>query len=97
MFFTEPEYESIRRTFSLIFCVRGDFLRRMIGAVATLRSHRATLALVEDGRRCAPRKPFGSNVLGRPGMFSADVAGQTDNLPWGVRFTELGHENHAVP
>src|SRR6267143_449135 len=46
---------------------------------------------------CAPGIALG-NVLGRQGCFSAGCCwGKPTNLPWGVRFTELGHEVTGVP
>jgi phosphatidylglycerol:prolipoprotein diacylglycerol transferase len=46
---------------------------------------------------CAPGIALG-NVLGRQGCFSAGCCwGKPTTLPWGVRFTQLGHDITGVP
>src|SRR6185295_1081552 len=46
---------------------------------------------------CAPGIAIG-NFFGRQGCFSAGCCwGKPTTLPWGVKFTELGHEITGVP
>ena len=46
---------------------------------------------------CAPGIAIG-NFFGRQGCFAAGCCwGKPTSLPWGVRFTELGHEITGVP
>jgi phosphatidylglycerol:prolipoprotein diacylglycerol transferase len=46
---------------------------------------------------CAPGIALG-NFFGRQGCFAAGCCwGKPTSLPWGVRFTELGHEITGVP
>jgi phosphatidylglycerol:prolipoprotein diacylglycerol transferase len=46
---------------------------------------------------CAPGIAIG-NFFGRQGCFAAGCCwGKPTNLPWGVQFTELGHEITGVP
>jgi len=101
MFFTEPEYrEHPAQLFSLDFLRSGGvFYGGLIGAVVTayflIRRYRLPWWKTADA--CAPGIALG-NVLGRQGCFSAGCCwGKPTNLPWGVRFTQLGHQITGVP
>ena len=101
MFFTEPEYrEHPAQLFSLDFLRSGGvFYGGLIGAVTTayILIRRYGLPWWKTADACAPGIALG-NVLGRLGCFSAGCCwGKPTNLPWGVRFTELGHEITGVP
>lgn len=101
MFFTEPEYrEHPAQLFSLDFLRSGGvFYGGLIGALITayLLMRRYGLPWWKTADACAPGIALG-NVLGRLGCFSAGCCwGKPTNLPWGVRFTELGHEVTGVP
>ena len=101
MFFTEPEYrEHPAQLFSLDFLRSGVvFYGGLIGALITayLLMRRYGLPWWKTADACAPGIALG-NVLGRLGCFSAGCCwGKPTDLPWGVRFTELGHEVTGVP
>jgi len=101
MFFTEPEYrEHPAQLLSLDFLRSGGvFYGGLIGAViaAYLLIRRYGLPWWQTADACAPGIALG-NVLGRQGCFSAGCCwGKPTNLPWGVRFTQLGHEITGVP
>ncbi len=101
MFFTEPDYrEHPAQLFSLDFLRSGGvFYGGLIGAVAAayILIRRYGLPWWKTADACAPGIALG-NVLGRQGCFSAGCCwGKPTNLPWGVRFTELGHEITGVP
>src|SRR3989440_6431492 len=101
MLFTEPEYrQNPRLLFSLDFLRSGGvFYGGLIGAIiaAYILMRRWKLPWWKTADACAPGIALG-NVLGRQGCFSAGCCwGKPTNLPWGVRFTELGHEITGVP
>src|SRR5438477_644399 len=101
MLFTEPEYrQNPRLLFSLDFLRSGGvFYGGLIGAViaAYILMRRWKLPWWKTADACAPGIALG-NVLGRQGCFSAGFCwGKATNLPWGVRFSELGHEVTGVP
>ncbi len=101
MFFTEPEYrEHPLQLFSLDFLRSGGvFYGGLLGALITgyLLMRRWKLPWWKTADAYAPGIALG-NVLGRQGCFSAGCCwGKPTNLPWGVRFTELGHEVTGVP
>lgn len=101
MFFTEPEYrEHPAQLLSLDFLRSGGvFYGGLIGALiaAYLLMRRYGLPWWQTADACAPGIALG-NVLGRQGCFSAGCCwGKPTNLPWGVRFTQLGHEITGVP
>ncbi len=101
MFFTEPEYrEHPLQLFSLDFLRSGGvFYGGLLGAIITgyFLMRRWKLPWWKTADACAPGIALG-NVLGRQGCFSAGCCwGKPTNLPWGVRFTELGHEVTGVP
>lgn len=101
MFFTEPEYrEHPLHLLSLDFLRSGGvFYGGLLGAIITgyFLMRRWKLPWWKTADACAPGIAIG-NVLGRQGCFSAGCCwGKPTSLPWGVRFTELGHEVTGVP
>src|SRR5437660_2971120 len=101
MLFTEPEYrQNPRLLFSLDFLRSGGvFYGGLIGAIITgyILMRRWKLPWWKTADACAPGIALG-NFLGRQGCFSAGCCwGKPTTLPWGVRFTELGHEITGVP
>ncbi len=101
MFFTEPEYrENPLQLFSLDFLRSGGvFYGGLLGALIAgyILIKRWKLPWWKTADACAPGIALGS-VLGRQGCFAAGCCwGRPTNLPWGVRFTEAGHEITGVP
>src|SRR5438309_3192870 len=101
MFLTEPEYrEHPLQLFSLDFLRSGGvFYGGLIGAVLTgyFLMKRYKLPWWKTADACAPGVAIG-NFFGRQGCFSAGCCwGKPTNLPWGVKFTQLGHEITGVP
>lgn len=101
MLFTEPDYrEHPALLFSLDFLRSGGvFYGGLIGAVLTgfLLMRRYKLPWWKTADACAPGIALG-NVLGRQGCFSAGCCwGKPTTMPWGMKFTELGHEITGVP
>src|SRR5207247_1036133 len=101
MFLTEPEYrEHPLQLFSLDFLRSGGvFYGGLIGAVLTgyFLMKRYKLPWWKTADACAPGIAMG-NFFGRQGCFSAGCCwGKPTNLPWGVKFTEVGHEITGVP
>jgi phosphatidylglycerol:prolipoprotein diacylglycerol transferase len=101
MLFTEPEYrQNPMMLFSLDFLRSGGvFYGGLIGAIIAgfLLMRRWKLPWWKTADACAPGIALG-NVLGRQGCFSAGCCwGKPTTLPWGVRFSELGHEVTGVP
>jgi phosphatidylglycerol:prolipoprotein diacylglycerol transferase len=101
MFFTEPEYrDHPLQLLSLDFLRSGGvFYGGLLGAVLTgyLLMRRYKLPWWRTADACAPGIAIG-NFFGRQGCFAAGCCwGKPTNLPWGVRFTELGHEITGVP
>jgi phosphatidylglycerol:prolipoprotein diacylglycerol transferase len=101
MFWTEPEYrEHPLQLFSLDFLRSGGvFYGGLIGAVLTgyFLMKRYKLPWWKTADACAPGIAIG-NFFGRQGCFSAGCCwGKPTNLPWGVKFTEVGHEITGVP
>src|SRR5437588_3583387 len=101
MLFTEPEYrQNPRLLFSLDFLRSGGvFYGGLIGAVIAgyVLMRRWKLPWWKTADACARGLALG-NVLGRQGCFSAGCCwGKRTTLPWGVRFTEAGHEVTGVP
>jgi phosphatidylglycerol:prolipoprotein diacylglycerol transferase len=101
MFFTEPEYrEHPLQLFSLDFLRSGGvFYGGLLAAILTgyFLMRRWKLPWWKTADVCAPGIALG-NTLGRQGCFSAGCCwGKPTNLPWGVRFTELGHQVTDVP
>jgi phosphatidylglycerol:prolipoprotein diacylglycerol transferase len=101
MLFTEPEYrEHPLQLLSLDFLRSGGvFYGGLIGAAITgyLLMRRYRLPWWKTADACAPGIALGS-FLGRLGCFSAGCCwGKPTTLPWGVKFSELGHEITGVP
>lgn len=101
MLVVEPQYrQDPLHLFSLDFLRSGGvFYGGLIGAILAgyflMRRYRLPWWKTADA--CAPGIALG-NVLGRLGCFAAGCCwGTPTNLPWGVRFTELGHEITGVP
>ena len=101
MLFTEPEYrENPLQLLSLDFLRSGGvFYGGLIGAVVAgyLLMKRYQLPWWKTADACAPGIAIG-NFFGRQGCFAAGCCwGEPTTLPWGVKFTELGHEITGVP
>src|SRR5437899_420628 len=101
MFFTESEYRhNPRLLFSLDFLRSGGvFYGGLIGAIVTgyILMRRWKLPWWKTADACAPGIALG-NFLGRQGCFSAGCCwGKPTTMPWGMKFTELGHEITGVP
>ena len=101
MLFTEPEYRQ-----DPLLLVSLDFLRSggvwyggLLGAVLAsyLLMKRYQLPWWKTADAFAPGIAIG-NFFGRQGCFAAGCCwGKPTDLPWGVKFTELGHEITGVP
>jgi phosphatidylglycerol:prolipoprotein diacylglycerol transferase len=101
MLFTEPEYrEHPMQLLSLDFLRSGGvFYGGLIGAVLMgyFLMKRYKLPWWKTADACAPGIAIG-NFFGRQGCFAAGCCwGKPTTLPWGVKFTELGHEITGVP
>lgn len=101
MLLTEPEYrDHPAQLFSLDFLRSGGvFYGGLLGAVVSgfFLMRRYKLPWWKTADACAPGIALG-NVLGRQGCFSAGCCwGKPTTLPWGVKFTQLGHEITGVP
>lgn len=101
MLFTEPEYrDHPAQLLSLDFLRSGGvFYGGLIGAVVSgyLLMRRYKLPWWKTADACAPGIALG-NFFGRQGCFAAGCCwGKPTSLPWGVKFTELGHEVTGVP
>jgi phosphatidylglycerol:prolipoprotein diacylglycerol transferase len=101
MLFTEPEYrDHPLQLLSLDFLRSGGvFYGGLIGAILTgyFLMRRYKLPWWKTADACAPGIAIG-NFFGRQGCFAAGCCwGKPTTLPWGVKFTELGHEITGVP
>jgi phosphatidylglycerol:prolipoprotein diacylglycerol transferase len=101
MFFTEPEYRDHPwQLLSLDFLRSGGvFYGGLIGAILTgyFLMRRYQLPWWKTADACAPGIAIG-NFFGRQGCFAAGCCwGKPTTLPWGVKFTELGHQITGVP
>jgi phosphatidylglycerol:prolipoprotein diacylglycerol transferase len=101
MLFTEPEYRAQPwQLLSLDFLRSGGvFYGGLLGAVVAgyLLVKRYKLPWWRTADACAPGIAIG-NFFGRQGCFAAGCCwGEPTTLPWGVKFTELGHEITGVP
>ena len=101
MLFTEPEYrQDLGQLLSLDFLRSGGvFYGGLLGAVIVgyLLMRRYKLPWWRTADACAPGIALG-NFFGRQGCFAAGCCwGEPTNLPWGVKFTELGHQITGVP
>lgn len=101
MLFTEPDYRgNPLQLLSLDFLRSGGvFYGGLLGAVITgyflMRYYKLPWWKTADA--CAPGIALG-NFFGRQGCFAAGCCwGKPTSLPWGVKFTELGHEITGVP
>ncbi|HEV2705074.1 MAG TPA: prolipoprotein diacylglyceryl transferase [Pyrinomonadaceae bacterium] len=97
----EPEYASNPlHLFSLDFLRSGGvwyggFLGGLAGGIFLM--HRYRLPFWKTADAFAPGLAIGQAV-GRQGCFAAGCCwGKPTTLPWGVHFTELGHEVTGVP
>ena len=101
MLFTEPEYRA-----NPVELISLDFLRSggvfyggLLGAVLAgyILMKRYHLPWWKTADACAPGIAIG-NFFGRQGCFAAGCCwGKPSDLPWGVKFSELGHEITGVP
>ncbi|HYV00004.1 MAG TPA: prolipoprotein diacylglyceryl transferase [Pyrinomonadaceae bacterium] len=101
MFFTELEYrDHPLQLISLDFLRSGGvFYGGLIGAILSgyFLMRRYQLPWWKTADACAPGIAIG-NFFGRQGCFAAGCCwGKPTTLPWGVKFTELGHEITGVP
>jgi len=101
MLFTEPEYrDQPLKLLSLDFLRSGGvFYGGLLGAVLVgyLLMRRYQLPWWKTADACAPGIAIG-NFFGRQGCFAAGCCwGKPTSLPWGVKFSELGHEITGVP
>ena len=101
MLFTEPEYrDNPLGLLSLDFLRSGGvFYGGLLGAVIAgyLLMKRYKLPWWKPADACAPGIAIG-NFFGRQGCFAAGCCwGKPTSLPWGVQFSELGHEITGVP
>jgi len=101
MLFTEPEYRDHPwQLISLDFLRSGGvFYGGLIGAVLTgyFLMKRYKLPWWKTADACAPGIAIGS-FFGRQGCFAAGCCwGKPTTLPWGVKFTQAGHEITGVP
>src|SRR6185369_9415186 len=73
----------------------GGFLGGFLALVLLIRIYKLPLWKVADA--FAPGLALGQ-AFGRQGCFSAGCCwGKATTLPWGVHFTELGHDYTGVP
>ena len=101
MLFTEPEYrDHPMQLLSLDFLRSGGvFYGGLLGAVLAgyFLMKRYKLPWWKTADACAPGIAIG-NFFGRQGCFAAGCCwGKPTTLPWGVKFSELGHEITGVP
>ena len=101
MLFTEPEYrDHPLQLLSLDFLRSGGvFYGGLLGAVTAgyVLMKRYKLPWWKTADVCAPGIAIG-NFFGRQGCFAAGCCwGKPTTLPWGVKFTQLGHEITGVP
>ena len=101
MLFTEPEYrDHPLQLLSLDFLRSGGvWYGGLLGAVfaSYFLMKRYKLPWWKTADACAPGIAIG-NFFGRQGCFAAGCCwGKPTTLPWGVKFTELGHEITGVP
>ncbi len=101
MFFVEPEYrEHPLQLLSLDFLRSGGvFYGGLLGAILAgyFLMRRYSLPWWKTADACAPGIAVG-NFFGRQGCFAAGCCwGEPTSLPWGVRFSDLGHQITGVP
>ncbi len=101
MLFTEPEYRQDPWQFISLDFLRsgGVFYGGLLGAVIVgyLLMRHYKLPWWRTADACAPGIALG-NFFGRQGCFAAGCCwGKPTTLPWGVKFSELGHQITGVP
>lgn len=101
MLFTEPEYrDNPAQLLSFDFLRSGGvFYGGLLGAIIAgyFLMKRYKLPWWKTADACAPGIAIG-NFFGRQGCFAAGCCwGEPTSLPWGVKFSELGHEITGVP
>src|SRR5687767_3117318 len=101
MLFVEPEYRADpTQLISLDFLRSGGvFYGGLLGAVLAgyLLMKRYQLPWWKTADAFAPGIAIG-NFFGRQGCFAAGCCwGEPTTLPWGVKFSELGHQITGVP
>lgn len=101
MLFTEPEYRENPALFLSLDFLRsgGVFYGGLLGAMAVgyFLMKRYKLPWWKTADACAPGIAI-ANFFGRQGCFAAGCCwGKPTTLPWGVKFTELGHQITGVP
>ena len=101
MLFTEPEYRAQPlQLLSLDFLRSGGvFYGGLLGAVLAgyILMKRYKLPWWKTADAYAPGIAIG-NFFGRQGCFAAGCCwGEPTTLPWGVKFSELGHQITGVP
>jgi phosphatidylglycerol:prolipoprotein diacylglycerol transferase len=101
MLFTEPEYrDNPALLLSLDFLRSGGvFYGGLLGAVVAgyFLMKRYKLPWWKTADACAPGIAI-ANFFGRQGCFAAGCCwGKPTTLPWGVKFTEAGHQITGVP
>jgi phosphatidylglycerol:prolipoprotein diacylglycerol transferase len=101
MLIVEPEYrENPMQLLTLDFLRSGGvFYGGLIGAIVVgyLLMRRYNLPWWKTADACAPGIALG-NFFGRQGCFAAGCCwGTPTSLPWGVQFSELGHQITGVP
>jgi phosphatidylglycerol:prolipoprotein diacylglycerol transferase len=101
MLFTEPEYrEDPSRLISLDFLrsggvFYGGFITAVIAGYFLIRRYKLPWWKTADA--FAPGLALG-NAIGRQGCFAAGCCwGKETTMPWGVHFTEAGHQVTGVP
>lgn len=101
MLFTEPEYRENPALFLSLDFLRsgGVFYGGLLGAMAVgyFLMKRYKLPWWKTADACAPGVAI-ANFFGRQGCFAAGCCwGKPTSLPWGVKFTEAGHQITGVP
>ena len=101
MLFTEPDYrDNPLQLLSLDFLRSGGvFYGGLLGAVVAgyFLMKRYQLPWWKTADACAPGIAV-ANFFGRQGCFAAGCCwGKPTTLPWGVKFTDLGHQITGVP
>jgi phosphatidylglycerol---prolipoprotein diacylglyceryl transferase len=101
MLFVEPEYRGNPWALLSLDFLRsgGVFYGGLLGAVVAgyFLMKRYRLPWWKTADACAPGIAIG-NFFGRQGCFAAGCCwGEPTSLPWGVKFSELGHQITGVP
>ena len=101
MLFTEPDYRDNPALFLSLDFLRsgGVWYGGLLGAVLAgyFLMKRYKLPWWKTADACAPGIAIG-NFFGRQGCFAAGCCwGKPTSLPWGVKFTEAGHQITGVP